>query len=408
MATDNIDLRTYLQNILTEYRFQKNNSLKDNEFAKFVRETVEGIIPEYLFPRDEYTIDASCGKGGWAEIPWAAVFYKELSDSAQRGYYIVYLFRADGSGVYVSLNQGYTRFTELFKSKEAKKKIEKVSKYWHANLNFLSNKNNPVFTVDPIDLKSINKGGRPEGYELGNICSKFYSTEEILGISNEDLLKDLEYLKMMFAELRGLMSPNNFEDFNNNILDNVSIDDIEVSIIKKDLNVNKLGKQVSIPTNLSLSKTKSDPKIVKKDYIKELKRNTKQGMEAEKLVWALEIERTKNDSRLQQFIDDIVHVSIDEGDGLGYDIRSIYFDEVTNEIKPFYIEVKSTLGGINTPFYLSANEKKVAEEKGKEYSIYRLFRTSNGDWDYYVINDPHGNLEYEPIQYRAIPKSTKN
>lgn len=405
MATDNIDLRTYLHRILKEYRFQRDNSLKDNELSNFITNTVGGIIPDYLFPRDEYTIQSSCGRGNWAEIPWAAVFYTDLSTSAQKGYYIVYLFRADGSGVYVSLNQGYTYFKQLFKAKEAKQNIEKVSKYWHANLNFLSNKNNPVFTIDPIDLKPKNKGGLPEGYELGNICSKFYSTEEILGISNEDLLKDLEYLKMMFAELRGLMSPNNFEDFNNNILDNVPIDDIEVSIIKKDLNVKKLGKQVSIPTNLSISKSKSDPKIVKKDYIKELKRNTKQGMEAEKLVLTLEIERAKNDSKLQKYIDDIVHVAVDEGDGLGYDIRSIYLNEVTNEVKPFYIEVKSTIGGINTPFYLSANEKRVAEEKGKEYSIYRLFRNSNGDWDYYVINDPHENLEYEPIQYRVVPKS---
>ena len=67
--------------------------------------------------------------------------------------------------------------------------------------------------------------------------------------------------------------------------------------------------------------------------------------------------------------------------------------------------MKSTIGGINTPFYLSANEKRVAEEKGKDYSIYRLFKSSNGDWDYYIVNDPYENLIYGPIQYRAIPKS---
>ena len=157
MINDNMDLRDYLQKVLLEYRFQKNNSFKSNEFSKFIRDRVQDIIPDYLFSRDEYKIHASCGQGNWAEIPWVAVFYKDLSSSAQKGYYIVYLFRADGSGVYVSLNQGYTRFTQLFKSKEARKKIDKVSKYWHANLNFLSNKNNPGFTVEPIDLKSKNK-----------------------------------------------------------------------------------------------------------------------------------------------------------------------------------------------------------------------------------------------------------
>ena len=73
----------------------------------------------------------------------------------------------------------------------------------------------------------------PKGYELGNICSKFYSIDEFSSIRDEELLKDLEYLKMMFTELRRLMSPNNFKDFNNKILDSVLIEDLEVRIIKK-------------------------------------------------------------------------------------------------------------------------------------------------------------------------------
>ncbi len=85
-------------------------------------------------------------------------------------------------------------------------------------------------------------------------------------------------------------------------------------------------------------------------------------MEAEKLVLNLELERAKKDSRLQQYIDDIVHLSVDDGNGFGYVIKSICFDGVTNEVKPFYIEVKSTIGGISIPFYLLSNEKS---SKGK-------------------------------------------
>ena len=398
------NLHSYLKKVLEEYGSEKNKSFGGNKFVKDIKTDVEDVIPNNLFPRDEYKIKFACGQGRWADVPWVAVFYKDLSTSAQEGYYIVYLFRADGTGVYLSLNQGYKHFKKLFKSK-AKEKIEKVSKYWRAHLNFLSNKNDHGFIVDPIDLKHKKKSDLPEGYQLGNICSKFYSMDKFSSISNKELLKDLEYLKMMFTELRGLMSPNNFKDFNNKILDSVLIEDLEVRIIKKNLSISKLGEQVSIPTGLSFSETKSNPKIVKKDYIKELKRNTEQGMEAERLVLNLEIERAKNDNKLRKNVNNIKHVALNEGDGLGYDIKSIYFDEVTNKVKPLYIEVKSTIGGINSPFYLSANEKRVAEEKGKEYSIYRLFRNDNGDWDYYVINDPHEALEYEPIQYRVVPKS---
>lgn len=398
------NLHSYLKKVLEEYGSEKNKSFGGNKFVKDIKTDVEDVIPNNLFPRDEYKIKFACGQGRWADVPWVAVFYKDLSTSAQEGYYIVYLFRADGTGVYLSLNQGYKHFKKLFKSK-AKEKIEKVSKYWRAHLNFLSNKNDHGFIVDPIDLKHKKKSDLPEGYQLGNICSKFYSMDKFSSISNKELLKDLEYLKMMFTELRGLMSPNNFKYFNNKILDSVLTEDLEVRIIKKNLSISKLGEQVSIPTGLSFSETKSNPKIVKKDYIKELKRNTEQGMEAERLVLNLEIERAKRDSKLQQNVDDIQHVALNEGDGLGYDIKSIYFDEVTNEVKPLYIEVKSTIGGINSPFYLSANEKRVAKEKGKEYSIYRLFRRDDVNFDYYVINDPYEKLEYEPIQYRVIPKS---
>lgn len=398
------NLHSYLKKVLEEYRSEKNKSFGGNKFVKDIKTDVEDVIPNNLFPRDEYKIKFACGQGRWADVPWVAVFYKDLSTSAQEGYYIVYLFRADGTGVYLSLNQGYEHFKKLFKSK-AKEKIEKVSKYWRAHLNFLSNKNDHGFIVDPIDLKHKKKSDLPEGYQLGNICSKFYSMDKFSSISNKELLKDLEYLKMMFTELRGLMSPNNFKYFNNKILDSVLTEDLEVRIIKKNLSISKLGEQVSIPIGLSFSETKSNPKIVKKDYIKELKRNTEQGMEAERLVLNLEIERAKRDSKLQQNVDDIQHVALNEGDGLGYDIKSIYFDEVTNEVKPLYIEVKSTIGGINSPFYLSANEKRVAKEKGKEYSIYRLFRRDDVNFDYYVINDPYEKLEYEPIQYRVIPKS---
>lgn len=57
--------------------------------------------------------------------------------------------------------------------------------------------------------------------------------DKFSSISNKELLKDLEYLKMMFTELRGLMSPNNFKYFNNKILDSVLTEDLEVRIIKK-------------------------------------------------------------------------------------------------------------------------------------------------------------------------------
>lgn len=60
------------------------------------------------------------------------------------------------------------------------------------------------------------------------------------------------------------------------------------------------------------------------------------------------------------------HVSL-EDDTLGYDIESFDLDGT-----PRYVEVKSTLGKMETRFFLSANELSCAEAKGETYVVLRV------------------------------------
>lgn len=64
----------------------------------------------------------------------------------------------------------------------------------------------------------------------------------------------------------------------------------------------------------------------------------------------------------------VVHASVDEGDGLGYDIRSFEPDGTER-----YIEVKSTTFGERTPFFVSANEVRFSRERPRQFHLYRLF-----------------------------------
>jgi hypothetical protein len=63
-----------------------------------------------------------------------------------------------------------------------------------------------------------------------------------------------------------------------------------------------------------------------------------------------------------------VHKSKSEGDGLGYDILS--YDEQGNEI---FIEVKTTIGGANSAFYITAPELERSKKEGKQFILYRLY-----------------------------------
>ena len=64
----------------------------------------------------------------------------------------------------------------------------------------------------------------------------------------------------------------------------------------------------------------------------------------------------------------MVHASVDEGDGLGYDIRSFEHDG-----RPRFIEVKTTSFGERTPFFVTANEVRFAREQASQFQLYRLF-----------------------------------
>src|SRR5207249_145054 len=52
------------------------------------------------------TVTASTGQGNWAAIPWMALIGE--GSTIQSGMYCVYLFREEGSGVYLTLAQGVT------------------------------------------------------------------------------------------------------------------------------------------------------------------------------------------------------------------------------------------------------------------------------------------------------------
>jgi len=404
-----MSLKGYLLNIINNYQAEKKNTFKQNPLANFIRSEADSSISELILNRDEYKISASAGQGGWAEVPWLGIFHNDVSISAKEGYDIVYLFRADSEGVYLSLNQGFTFYKDEFKGNNPKEKINKVSKYWIAKLNLIRENNKFGFTTNPIDLKGIAKTDMPEGYELGNIYSKYYSKDDLMKIKEESLLNDLDHIKMVFAELRTMLTEE-YSIINHRIISNNSIEDLEIEISEKNFDItmvnDRVGEEVPIPSNSGLNKTlKPGASIRKKDYELELKRNTKQGELTEKIAFNIEKSRLMNHPILKDYVGKIRHTSVVDGDGAGYDIQSFYYDEEANEICDYYIEVKSTNGGINTPFFMSDNELEVAREKGNSYSIFRLFKNKSKCWDYYVINDPYEKIDYRAIQYMVIPKS---
>lgn len=84
----------------------------------------------------------------------------------------------------------------------------------------------------------------------------------------------------------------------------------------------------------------------------------------------------------------------------GYDILSYTEDGV-----PIHIEVKSTLGDLYTPFYITANEKETAERIKKEGGIYQVHRVYNVGKEIGVfVYEDESMFVYEEVIQRVTIK----
>ena len=157
----------------------------------------DALVQNATIDTERYKVWGSSGNGNWAEIPWISIADRDITTTAQKGYYIVYLFKSDMSGVYLSLNQGWTFYEETYKAKEGRDRIKVVSQSWQKHLSSFSED----FSSLPINLNS--KGSLGKGYELGHICGKYYSKNEMP--NDLTLINDLRNLMGVYKELKGYL-----------------------------------------------------------------------------------------------------------------------------------------------------------------------------------------------------------
>ncbi|MCY4343084.1 MAG: DUF3883 domain-containing protein [Gammaproteobacteria bacterium] len=95
--------------------------------------------------------------------------------------------------------------------------------------------------------------------------------------------------------------------------------------------------------------------------------------------------------------------SKEQGDGLGYDVRSfpIGGDGVARE-EEMFIEVKTTNSGKYQPFYISRNEVEFSREFTQQYSLYRVYDFSKRAPRLYRISGQvEDHVRLNPVLYRA-------
>ncbi len=120
-----------------------------------------------------YKVKGSAGQTIWAETPWVAIFDRLITESAQRGYYVVYLFHPQGECVFLSLNQAVTEaHSSAGAGFQDQLRAQAVELQSH-----ITKPDRAGLTLEPINLDG--KGYLSRGYEIGNVAAVRYGADEI-------------------------------------------------------------------------------------------------------------------------------------------------------------------------------------------------------------------------------------
>ena len=343
----------------------------------------------------------SLGRGQKTDFPWVAIYNKNITTSAQRGLYLVYLFKKDMSGFYLSLNQGITYYSDTYK----KKKYEyarKVADYFRKEIG------DDYFDKTDIDLGGT-VGTLGYGYQETNIISKYYAKESF---TTEQLEQDLLKILKIYDELVGVFGENNYDY--NKVIDALLFNKKDV-FETADEAIENIKKVIASPTDINIVRTLKavEPKekrtkkyqqvragapIKKTDYIKKAETDMKIGLLGEQL--AIEYEKQKLISQgYGDLISQMDHVAI-KSDGFGYDIES--FEMIGSKMEKIYIEVKTTTNKLDVDFPVSRNEVEESNKRKGHYCIFRIYDAKSVTPSFYkVFGKIEDNFQLDPVSYLA-------
>ncbi len=342
-----------INNVFSNYLSDKDNFNNDDTrprkkanytSALSIEKNIPAIINSVINV-EEYASSGTIGQGGFADVPWIAVFDKDITTSAQYGYYIVYLFDVKMEGLYLCLGLGWTQYNEFYGNHNLNRTREHIKEHSIKAQNLL--RSTQGFSKETINLNANNALGR--GYELGNIVNKYYPKDNLP--PDNEIMVDLQYMIGVYRELKGEVGKDVFQL------------DKDHSALKTDI----------APETEDQSSDKIDVQDETPDQAKERIKASITGDKAEKIF---------KDNALELFGWQVIDKT--DKQKLGYDFLC--------EDPELYIEVKGCRGNIDS-IRLTIREWEVAEEKKDKYRLIIVYNLDQVD-NHLIIEfiDPYSSF----------------
>ena len=187
---------------------------KEHPLAQSIRDEGKKII-ESILPVgfNDYKVAGSAGIGQWARIPWVSIYNLSITDTATKGYYVVYLIPSGSNKIILGLAQSYEEAKKEYKSKSdlmlnkqadiMRMKIPEFDKFFRS-------------TIPEIEISGT------LNYRNGHVYHLEYDSKNLP--SDEQLKLDLENILNAYEALfnRGGRDSDNFS-ISEEISDTISI-----------------------------------------------------------------------------------------------------------------------------------------------------------------------------------------
>lgn len=138
-----------------------------------------------------------------------------------------------------------------------------------------------------------------------------------------------------------------------------------------------------------------------KDYLQEAASNQALGRLGEEIVLIRERERVLAELG-EKYVSRVVDMPRVEGDGAGYDIRSVRLTQ--DVVSTYFIEVKTTTGDANAPFFLTENERSFASQNADQLEVVRIHsldQVKKEYKEYRLTGSQLLNMIMTPVNYRV-------
>lgn len=183
---------------------EERGDLIRNVAPGWIRQHAAELARAVGIPSFDLLVEGRDGTGLKAQVPWFRIASRTQSESATEGWYLVYLFSAQGKRVYLSLNQGTTRWDGLeYRPRPAGQLRARVA-WARAEIDTSPA---PEASVDAITLDA--SSSLAKGYEVGHVTGVAYERGHIPGqdVLLDDLLDLSEILGAIYRAVDTAPAP---------------------------------------------------------------------------------------------------------------------------------------------------------------------------------------------------------